>query len=231
MEKENIFSSNKTAILIDLSFFLKVYSKSLGNSFSEKELAQRIKDYAFKSLKVYNDTLFKIYVYDCPPIEGRIQAPISKTDIYFHQTKQYNFRKNLLKELNRQPYFAIRLGEAKLNKKNPWIIKPSILKEILCQQKTVESLTDQDFDLNLRQKGVDIKIALDISKLSLRKDIEKIILMTGDSDFIPAIKLARREGIIVQLDPLRHNVSESMLDHIDLLYSILPNDSLSIRNY
>ncbi|EAH4572130.1 NYN domain-containing protein [Campylobacter lari] len=227
MIKENIFSSKKTAILIDLSFFLKMYCKSQGNYFSEKELAQRIKDYAFKSLKVYNDTLFKIYVYDCPPITGRIKAPISKTDIYFHQTKQYNFRINLLKELNRQPYFATRLGEIKINKENPWVIKPKILKQILCQQKTVESLTDQDFALNLRQKGVDIKIALDIAKLSLRKDVEKIILMTGDSDFIPAIKLARREGIIIHLDPLRHNVSEDMLDHIDLLYSILPNyDSL-----
>ncbi|EDP6822514.1 NYN domain-containing protein, partial [Campylobacter upsaliensis] len=68
----------------------------------------------------------------------------------------------------------------------------------------MENLTDKDFKLNLKQKGVDIKIALDISKLSLRKDIEKIILMIGDSDFIPAIKLARREGIIDQLDPLKH---------------------------
>ncbi|EDA5019346.1 NYN domain-containing protein [Campylobacter upsaliensis] len=48
----------------------------------------------------------------------------------------------------------------------------------------------------------------------------------GDSDFIPAIKLARREGIIDQLDPLKHNVSENMLDHIDLLHSILPNNFL-----
>ncbi|CAG9468197.1 hypothetical protein BXA09_08575 [Campylobacter upsaliensis] len=134
MEKENIFSLNKTAVLIDLSFF-KAYSKSQGNHFSEKELAQRIKDYAFKSLKVYNDTLFKIYVYDCPPIEGRIKAPISQTDVYFHQTQQYCFRKNLLKELNRQPYFAIRLGEAKLDKQNPWIIKQSVLEWILRQQK------------------------------------------------------------------------------------------------
>ncbi|CAG9468198.1 NYN domain-containing protein [Campylobacter upsaliensis] len=90
----------------------------------------------------------------------------------------------------------------------------------------MENLTDKDFKLNLKQKGVDIKIALDISKLSLRKDIEKIILMIGDSDFIPAIKLARREGIIDQLDPLKHNVSENMLDHIDLLHSILPNNFL-----
>lgn len=77
--------------------------------------------------------------------------------------------------------------------------------------------------LDIKQKRVDMKIGLDIASLSIKKQVEKIILITGDSDFVPAIKMARREGIIIQLDPMRQQVSTDLLEHIDLLYSILPN--------
>ena len=51
------------------------------------------------------------------------------------------------------------------------------------------------------QKGVDMKIGLDIASLSYKKLVDQIVLISGDSDFVPAAKLARLEGIDFTLTP------------------------------
>ena len=54
----------------------------------------------------------------------------------------------------------------------------------------------------MKQKGVDMRIGVDIASLAYKKQVNQIILIAGDSDFVPAAKLARREGIDFVLDPL-----------------------------
>jgi uncharacterized LabA/DUF88 family protein len=77
------------------------------------------------------------------------------------------------------------------------------------------NLTADDVRLGLRQKGVDMRIGLDISTLTLKKQVDTIILVTGDSDFVPAAKLARREGVEFLLDPLWQSVKDDLHEHVD----------------
>ena len=77
------------------------------------------------------------------------------------------------------------------------------------------NLSPDDVRLGLRQKGVDMRIGLDISTLTLKKQVDTIILVTGDSDFIPAAKLARREGVEFLLDPLWQSVKDDLHEHVD----------------
>ena len=42
-----------------------------------------------------------------------------------------------------------------------------------------------------------------------------MILIAGDSDFVPAAKLARREGIDIVLDPMGAAIAPDMNEHID----------------
>lgn len=49
-----------------------------------------------------------------------------------------------------------------------------------------------------------------------------IVLIAGDSDFVPAAKLARREGLQFILDPLWQKVNDDLYEHIDGLQSGLP---------
>lgn len=77
-----------------------------------------------------------------------------------------------------------------------------------------------DVNLSLRQKGVDMRIGLDIASITLKKQADTIILVTGDSDFVPAAKLARREGVEFILDPMWQNVNDDLLEHIDGLISV-----------
>lgn len=87
---------------------------------------------------------------------------------------------------------------------------------------TIADLKEEDVFLSVRQKGVDMKIGVDIASLALKKFVDQIVLFSGDSDFVPAAKLARREGIDFILDPMRANVEQQLFEHIDGLKSILP---------
>ena len=67
-----------------------------------------------------------------------------------------------------------------------------------------------------------MKIGIDISSLSFKKQVDQIVLISGDSDFVPAAKLARREGIDFILDPLGAAVKPNLFEHIDGLKSCDP---------
>lgn len=49
--------------------------------------------------------------------------------------------------------------------------------------------------------------------------VDRIILISGDSDFVLAAKLARREGIDFILDPLWASIEPNLHEHIDGLRS------------
>ena len=55
--------------------------------------------------------------------------------------------------------------------------------------------------------------------MALKKQVEQIILISGDSDFVPASKLARREGIDFMLDPMWNPIKPHLFEHIDGLVS------------
>jgi uncharacterized LabA/DUF88 family protein len=78
-------------------------------------------------------------------------------------------------------------------------------------------LSDSDFQPDFEQKGVDIKIGLDIAWISMGRIAQRIYLITGDSDFIPAMKFARRSGVQVVFLTLAHGVRDELKDHADVL--------------
>ncbi|EPV1648371.1 NYN domain-containing protein, partial [Escherichia coli] len=78
-----------------------------------------------------------------------------------------------------------------------------------------DELTNDDFYYDIKQKQVDIKLGMDITTLAYEKLVDVIVLVAGDSDFVPAAKHARIKGIDFILDPLRQNVTPSLSEHID----------------
>jgi len=50
-----------------------------------------------------------------------------------------------------------------------------------------------------RQKGVDILLALDLVRLAERGALSHALLLAGDSDFVPAVELARDAGVLITL--------------------------------
>lgn len=60
------------------------------------------------------------------------------------------------------------------------------------------------------QKMVDILLGVDMVVLAVKGHVRKVILLAGDSDFIPAVSVAKSEGVVVRL---AHGQSR----HLDLL--------------
>jgi uncharacterized LabA/DUF88 family protein len=46
-------------------------------------------------------------------------------------------------------------------------------------------ITADDIFYEMRQKGIDMKIGIDIASLSLKKQVNQIVLISGDEDFVP----------------------------------------------
>ena len=99
------------------------------------------------------------------------------------------------------------------------------LKRLLNGEITVSGLCEADVTPDFRQKGVDMRIGLDIASLAFKKQVDQIVLIAGDADSVPAAKLARREGIDFVLDPMWQNIPADLHEHIDGLRSTCPRPS------
>ncbi|TGS85178.1 NYN domain-containing protein [Mesorhizobium sp. M3A.F.Ca.ET.174.01.1.1] len=92
------------------------------------------------------------------------------------------------------------MGETRLSRFQ-WKLKPAKAAQLI---KKPRELVDGDFSLDINQKGVDIRIGLDMARLALRTCVRALVVVTADSDFVPAFKFVRREGVKVMLCTLGH---------------------------
>lgn len=117
-------------------------------------------------------------------------------------------------ELTKKRKVAIRRGE-ELETQQGYQLKFEPLKKLLSGKLEISDLSEQDFYLDITQKGVDMRLGLDIASLAERGQVNQIIMISGDSDFVPAAKHARRSGIDFILDPMWANIAPSMSEHVD----------------
>ena len=211
----------KIAILIDGGFFIKRFN-ALYNS-NRNMTGEEVAEYLYTMAHMHvgdKNTLYRIFYYDCYPISKKVHNPISKKLIDFSKSEEYKFREDLINALKRKRKVALRIGSLKDN--NNWHLYPRVVKELLSGKKTVEQLNETDVYLEIRQKGIDMKIGVDIASLALKGFVDRIVLFSGDSDFVPAAKLARREGVDFILDPMKANVEPQLFEHIDGMKSVTP---------
>lgn len=212
---QRIITPVKTAILVDGAFYRRRAQIMLGEMSPEKR-AEELYGYCLRHLSYKNEfcCLYRIFYYDCPPMEKNLYHPLLKKQIDYSKSELCVWMKTFLDELKRRRKFALRLGQLAEDQAH-FSIRPDVVKKLCNGSKTFEELTEQDFFLNVNQKGVDMKIGLDIASLAFKKQVEKIVLISGDSDFVPAAKLARREGIDFVLDPLFNPIKPDLFEHID----------------
>lgn len=49
------------------------------------------------------------------------------------------------------------------------------------------------------QKAVDVLLAMDMITISVKRQIQKAVLISGDADFVPVVKACKNEGVSVTL--------------------------------
>ena len=220
----------KAAILIDGGYFLKRLPKfkSRREIRDAKKVASAIMQLVGSHLRQLNDVhkvenqfelLYRTFYYDAKPYEGKAHTPVDKKFLKYAETQQSLFRTALFQKLYGAPNLAVRLGEVRKDAGRSWTLRAKPQKELLSGSRTVEELEDEDFAPSLRQKGVDMRIGLDIASITLKRHATTIVLVSGDSDFVPAAKMARREGVQFILDPLWQDIPNDLYEHIDGLRS------------
>lgn len=209
-----------TAVLVDGAFFLHRYGVVFpdGHQHSAPQVAKALHKMA---LRHCHGELYRLFYYDCPPYEKKGHHPLTQRPIDFSKTPEAQFRQALFEELKRLRKVALRLGH--LQGDLVWNIRPQRFKEMLAGKLALADLKEADVFHDVRQKGVDIKIGVDIASLAFKKQVQQIVLIAGDADFVPAAKLARREGIDFILDPMWSHVAPALYEHIDGLMSQCPN--------
>ena len=211
----------KTAILVDGGFYRKRASYLWGKKSAEKRAAELI-TYCQAHLKYeqqYDERgLYRIFYYDCPPLAKTVYHPLQKRGIDFRHSDTYEWTNTFFDELRKQRKVALRLGELSDDYAS-FLMSSAAVKDICSGKRQVSDLKDKDFSISFQQKGVDMRIGLDIASLAYKKQVDQIILIAGDSDFVPAAKLARREGIDFILDPMWAAIKDSLFEHIDGLRS------------
>jgi uncharacterized LabA/DUF88 family protein len=91
------------------------------------------------------------------------------------ESERFGKMQSFISRLERLPRFTVRLGKlARRGRK-------------------------EDGSPILIQKRVDIMLGVDLVQLSTKQQIDTAVLVAGDSDFLPAVMVARDEGVLICL--------------------------------
>lgn len=222
-----------TAILIDGAYFIKRFRAiEPHNAYNAERVADCLFRWAVAHLtpggqgkpaaqqRALRRELYRIFFYDCPPLEKKLHNPVTKRAVDFSKSDEAVFRQALHQRLLSKRKLALRLGH--LSSDTPWTIKPRVIADLLAGKADMSTLKAEDVVPAVRQKGVDMRIGVDVASLAFKKQVDQIVLFAGDADFVPAAKLARREGIDFVLDPMWRSIPQGLLEHIDGLRSTCP---------
>jgi hypothetical protein len=102
---------HKTAILVDGAFYRKRAYTLLGEK-SPADRAAELSAYCHRHIKEEKSgtELYRVFYYDCPPINKQVYHPLLKKAVALGKTKDYCWANDFFKELKHQRKFALRLG-------------------------------------------------------------------------------------------------------------------------
>ncbi|MGI9275873.1 MAG: NYN domain-containing protein [Endozoicomonas sp.] len=215
----------KIAFFVDGGYFvrrIKYYHRKFfqGHALEPQNIVSIIYNLVRKHQEnLARDELYRIYYYDAPPLEKQVRYP--RPAIGHHSPGTWNskrepgylFQTELHKQLKASRKLALRMG--KLSNSGQWQVRDRVLSQLLANERQFSDLTNDDFYYSVQQKGVDTRIGVDITTVTLNQYADTIVLLASDADFVPAAKLARTHGVDVVLDPLWGNVDSDLQTHID----------------
>ncbi|MGH7906504.1 MAG: NYN domain-containing protein, partial [Candidatus Binataceae bacterium] len=158
-------------------------------------------------------SLYRIFYYDAMPFEGEVANPMDGYSQNYKLTAQAKANRGLIDGLEQEADFAVRRGTLL---RQGWKIRTKSLNEITRTQRGVVA---KDLVPDFKQKGVDIRIGLDMAQIALNRLVDILVLVTGDSDFVPVMKFARTQGLKVYLETLGRSIRPEMRAHCDCVLS------------
>lgn len=224
-----------TAILVDGAFFLRRFkyafpdhdrnnAQSVAHGLGLQafwHLAQRLGPSVVQDQIALHQPLaesrdyYRLFFYDCAPLTKRMHTPLGRRSVDFGKSPEAQFRLTLHSEVRKLRKSALRLG--RLNDTSRWRLSEAATARMLEAPNNFQP-TDADFEIDTKQKGVDMRLGLDVASLAFKRQVDQIVIVAADADFVPAAKLARREGIDVVLDRMGdHRAAADLVEHVDAI--------------
>lgn len=164
--------------------------------------------------------LFRIFFYDTPMSDGKVVLPVSKKAIEVSKSRDGTFKQSFHRQLQRKRKLAVRLGEP--TEIENWKLAEDAQADLVGGKIQPADLTDEDFVPDVVNRGVELRMGVDLATLAFKRQVQQVVLLTGDGAFASAAELLRHEGIDVVLDPMWQNISEDLFAYIDGLRSTCP---------
>lgn len=184
----------KVAVLID-GGFLRVVAKRMKKTYDP----DFIEKFAH-ACQAADESIFRILYYDCAMYSGTVKLPVSGASHVFTSNDAW------LHALSHKDLFAVRRGVLKFRGYKPLKIPVA----------PATALTDANFAPDFEQKGVDMRIGLDIAAYSANHAVDRIILVSADTDCVPALKYGRKAGLqTVLIQPPTMKLAPELLAHAD----------------
>lgn len=187
----------KTVLLVD-GGYLRASAKGSGRIY-DNALIERFCHNCFAA----EEYLFRIFYYDAPQFKGKVTLPVSGNEWTFQASDKW------LAQLAKLERFAVRTGTLGFR---GWRPRNTPI--------AGADLQDNDFEPIFEQKGVDMRIGLDIATFSDQRTVDRVVLVSGDTDMIPAMKHARKCGLevgLVQLPAPAYAVTNALKAHSDFV--------------
>ncbi len=212
MEKQQI---RKTAILVDGGYY-RIRALDLWGKKAANDRADELYNYCMLHITEPSEPrdLYRIFYYDCPPMTRTMKHPLTKKNNDFSIMPGTKWSNDFFKHIVEKRKVALRMGEL-AESTAKYVLKDSSLDSLLCGQKNISDLDENDFRIDVKQKGVDMRIGLDVASLAYGNYVNQIILIAGDSDFLPVVKMARKNGIDFLLDPMKQFPKRNMQENVD----------------
>lgn len=212
MDKRDI---RKTAILVDGGYYRK-RSIDIWGKKSAVDRAKELHEYCLLHIQYPDEPrdLYRIFYYDCPPMSKKMLHPLTREEVNFALSSGYQWTHTFFQELSQKRKVALRMGA--LAENNAYFtLQKNTIDQLISKKKSINDLVENDFYVEVKQKGVDMRIGLDAASLAQGGYVNQIVLIAGDSDFIPVAKMARRNGIDFILDPMKEFPKKELLKHVD----------------
>jgi uncharacterized LabA/DUF88 family protein len=170
----------KICVMLD-GGYLRSLCKESGKPRKDPQYIEKIA----KACRVEDEVIHRIMFYDCGGFTGTARLPVSGS------IRQFTANDKWLQDLSHRDLFSVRLGVLKF--------RGFVLNSAKIPYTPGQPLMDADFYPEFEQKGVDMRIGMDIANLAANRSVEVIALATNDTDCVPAMKHARRCGLQIAL--------------------------------
>jgi uncharacterized LabA/DUF88 family protein len=167
---------NRIAVMLD-GGHVRVHARHAGKTYDPAYIEK-----IGLACALAGETVHRIMYYDCAPYNGTAILPVSGQRTTFTGSDAW------LKTLSYRIF-----------SRSGWECSNFVMNNNRIPYTPGQPLTDTDFHPEFEQKGVDMRIGIDMANLSSNHSVDLIALATNDTDCIPAMKHARRSGLQVAL--------------------------------